>query len=158
MNITDLRGVGPVTAQRLDAAGLGSVDAIAAATIDDLTTVAGVGPRLATSMKTEAQQLVSTTAASPVKGAKKVARSVKGLRSAIPDLAGSKKQAKRLKQSTKRMAGWVDDLGRRRVRKRFIAEIAKLSAEAKKRTASKKDAKALRKHAAGIEKAVRKAG
>jgi hypothetical protein len=83
---------------------------------------------------------------------------VKRLRRAIPDLAKSKKEAKRLKTATQRLAGWVDDLGRRPVRKQFLAEVTKINDEAKKRTGSKKDARALREHATRIEDAVRKVG
>jgi hypothetical protein len=84
-----------------------------------------------------------------------VAKSVKRLRRAIPDLAKSRKHAKRLKESTKRMARWVDDLDRRPVRTKFMAEVTKVSDEARKRTGSKKDAKTLRGYTSKIEEAVR---
>jgi transcription termination factor NusA len=161
MGITELHGVGPAMAQRLDAAGFRTVEAIAQATIDELTDVPGVGQILAARLRAEAQGSLGAEL-SAVTGerarAANVARSVKRLRRAIPDLAKSKKEAKRLKTATQRLAGWVDDLGRRPVRRQFLAEVTKINDEAKKRTGSKKDARALREHATRIEDAVRKVG
>ncbi len=161
--ITDLNGVGPVMAQRLDDAGLGSVEAIAAATITELTQVPGVGPYHAARLNAEARALSGDgSAASGIpsddksKRTAKVAKSVKRLSRAIPDLAKSKKQAKRLKASTKRMNRWANDLDRRPVRKKFIAEVTKVGDDARKRTGSKKDARTLRRHTSKIERAVRK--
>jgi colicin import membrane protein len=160
MGITELHGVGPVIAERLNAAGVGTVEAIAGATTEELAAVPGVGQRLAARMQAEAQTMLQDgsptgrrDSAPSSSSAATVAESVKGLHRAVPDLAKSKKHAKRLRKSTKRMTAWVDDLDQRKVRKQFLAETAKISDEAKKRTGSKKDAKALRKHAARIEKA-----
>lgn len=151
MDVKELIGVGPVLAERLEAAGFGTVEAVAAGSTADLTAVSGVGPSLAGRLRDQATACVApaVTTESPV------AERVKRLRRAIPDLAKSKKHADVLKQSTKRMTSWIDDLDRRKIRKRFVAETGRIVDEAKKRTSSKKAAKRLRKHATKIEAAVR---
>jgi hypothetical protein len=145
-------------ARRLDAAGLRSVDDIARASIERLMEVPGVGQHVAIQLQAQARELAAGSSVNHDESRAEVARSVKRLRAAIPDLARSKKQASRLKKSTKRMAGWVGDLDQGPVRKQFMAEVTRISEGARKGTASKKDAKTLRKHANRIENAVRKVG
>jgi hypothetical protein len=144
-----------VIARRLDAAGLGTVESIAKASHDELIAVPGLGHHAAQSIKTQALSLTGGSASSEVAA---VASSVKSLRAAIPGLAKSDKHAKRLKKSTRRMTDWVDDLGRRRVREQFVAEVGRIRGDAKKRTPSKKKARALRQHAKTIEKALETIG
>ena len=166
MEITDLNGVGPVIAQRLDVAGFGTVASIAAADSGELLAVPGVGPALAARLKADAEGLLNETLAEASRPKRekrgprkdKVAKSVKSLRKAAPGLAKSKKDAKRLKASADLLTAWVDDLDKRKVRKQFSAEVAKISDQAKKRTSAKKDAKRLRAHAAEIERTASKIG
>lgn len=154
MNVQDLNGVGPVLAGRLERAGLGTVEAVAAASIEELVAVPGVGPSAAARLQEQARALTAVPAAEP---GSPVAKRVERFRKAIPDLAKSKKHAKALRHSTKRMAAWIDDLDRSKIRKRFVAETGRLVEEATKRTGSKKAAKSLRKHATKIEAAVKDA-
>ena len=166
MELTDLHGVGPVMGQRLYAAGFRTVQDVAGAAVDDLIAIPGVGPATAAKLNSDALALIATPSsnAPPKKKTKRkrpekrVAKSVQSLRRAVPDLARSKKHRKHLTKSTDRLGGWVGDLGKTKVRERFVSEVSKISDQAKKRTGSKKDAKSLRAHAADIERAVRKVG
>lgn len=166
LELTDIRGVGSVLAHRLEAAGLQSVELVAASDMETLLAVPGIGEATALRLKSDAATLVYERSAQTSQGTghsrkrhvKRVAKSVRGLRRAIPDLAKSKKHKKHLKKSTDRLRVWVDDLGKNKVRDRFIAEVSKIGAQAKKRTGSKKDARSLRAHADAIERAVRKVG
>ena len=143
-------------AERLTTAGFPTVEAIAGADTAALTSVSGVGPATA-------QRLLAAAASATgpvVDGTprmSRVAKAVTGLRLAVPDLAKSKKHAAALVHSADRMTEWLPHLDRRKTRKRVVAETKRISSEAKKRTASSKAAKALRGHAAKIERAVRRA-
>lgn len=163
MEVTDLHGVGPVVGRRLYGSGFRTIEDVATAEVDDLASIPGIGPATATRLKSDASTLVHAVSAdaTPETGRSRdrqeqIARSVRSLRKAVPHLAKSKKHQKHLKKSTARLGAWVDDLGKRKVRKRFIAEVSKISDQARKRTGSKKDARSLRSHADAIERAVRK--
>ncbi len=58
MELEEIKGIGKKTAEKLREAGYSSVKDIANATIEDLTSVEGIGQKLATKIKTEAEKLV----------------------------------------------------------------------------------------------------
>lgn len=160
MEVVELRGVGPVLAARLEAVGLGTIESVAQAPIEELAAVPGVGPKRGADMKNQARFMLAPAdspraEASASSGHATVSRAVEKLRRQGPDLAKSKKHAKNLKSASKRMSGLAADLDTRKSRKRLIAEASRIQKEATKRTASKRDAKDLRKLAGHVEDSVR---
>jgi predicted RecB family nuclease len=59
VGVTDLHGVGPVMARRLDAVGLRSIDDIATASIERLMEVPGVGQHVAVQLQAQARELAA---------------------------------------------------------------------------------------------------
>ena len=63
MNITDISGIGDVTAQRLKTHGIDSVEAVAQAFIEQLAAVPGIGANRAAALRESARRLLPDTAA-----------------------------------------------------------------------------------------------
>ncbi len=133
MELLDINGVGPATAELLTEAGLATVTSVADADAETLANIRGIGQVSAASIKADAARLLGTDVSEPAEDGSGAAEDVSTPESKrerrVKDL---RKRAKKLQKQAKSQAAKAKAASSKKKRKRLKNKAAQLDAAAKK--------------------------
>lgn len=133
MELVDINGIGPVTAELLTQAGLATVASVANADPAILANIRGIGPVTAESIRAEATELLDTATSGPVEDVSSAAEETNAGASKSERRGHDlRKRAKKLRKQAKQQAAKANSASSKKKRKRLKNKAAQLDASAKK--------------------------